>query len=497
VNEGTDWSGGTGGMDKAGCRGRASCAIGFFLAGVTVLLTSLSGCTSHYLINLKEGSVDHQLQYQVAKMEQARSDEVLVVLTFSGGGTRAASLSYGVLEALQTVTLSARPPLREQDPVPSKKTLLDEVNVIMSVSGGSFTAAYYGLHGKDIFKSFRKEFLLRDVQGALIWRLMNPLNWPRLFSARFDRSDLAQEYYDEVLFKGVTLGEMIRKDGPLINILATDAVEGISFSFLPSQFNLICSDYDRFPVARAVTASSALPGPFSPIVLKNYAGQCDYKVPEWVIKAVEKPDLSDRAYWLASYLYRYTDATAKPYIYLIDGAVSDNLGLRPIIESVAGRGGIRSALTQSGLPEMTKVAFVIVDAQTRVQQESGLGDIPGLSFLLGSSSTIMINRNNFDTVDLLRRYVQDWKVEDISAGRKPLDFYIVHLNFDSLPDKKEREYFNNIPTTFSLPAEQVDRLRDVAGRLLYSNEQFRNLVNDIGAKIPANSGHQEGTPGQF
>jgi len=470
---------------------------GFPLAVIFVLMVSLCGCTAHYLINTRENSVDRQLQQQVIKTERTWADKVLMILCFSGGGTRAASMSYGVLEALEAIDLSDTTSMQGQEQNIIKKTLLDEVNVITSVSGGSFTAAYYGLHGKDIFKRFRQEFLLRDVQSALLWRLANPLNWPRLFSARYDRSDLAQDYYDEILFKGATLGDMIRKEGPLINILATDAVEGISFSFLPAQFNMICSDYDRFPVARAVTASSALPGPFSPVVLKNYAGQCNYTLPDWVTKAIEKPDLTSRVYWLASYLSRYTDATAKPYIYLIDGVVSDNLGLRVIIESIAGRGGIRQSLSQSGLSENTKIAFVIVDAQTRVHQGTWLGDIPGLGFLLDSSSTTMINRNNFDTIDLLRRYIKDWKTEDISAGRKPLDFYIIHLSFDSLDDKTGREYFNDIPTTLSLSEEKVDKLRDIAGRLLYWNEEFRKLLDDIGGKIPVYNSKTDQTPAKL
>jgi NTE family protein len=470
-------------------RGRRS--IAFSLLGSAFLWVSLAGCAAHYPINPGEDSVVRQSQYQVKKMEQARSDEVFMVLCFSGGGTRAASMSYGVLEALQAVNLPARQTVQAQDRSTATKTLLDEVNVIMSVSGGSFTAAYYGLHGKDIFKSFREDFLLRDVQGALFWSVMNPFNWPRLASAQFDRSDLAQEYYDEILFKGATLGDMIKKEGPLVNILATDAIEGVSFSFVPQQFNLICSDYDRFPVSRAVTASSAFPGPFSPIVLKNYAGQCGYKVPEWVMKAVENPDLSSRVYWLASSLYLYTDSKAKPHIYLIDGGVADNLGVQAVIESVAGQGGIRSALEKSGLSNIGRVAFVVVDAQTRIRRGTIFGDIPGLGFVVDSSSTIMINRNNFNTMDLLRRYVSDWNAADVAAGRKPLDVYIVHLNFDALPDVKEREYFNDIPTALSLPAEQVDKLRDVAGRLLYSNQDFRRLVTDIGGNIPVKAGQPE------
>jgi len=289
---------------------------------------------------------------------------------------------------------------------------------------------------------------------------------------------------------------MIMKEGPLIIILATDAVEGISFSFEPNQFNLICTDYNHFPVARAVAASSAFPGLFTPIVLKNYAGQCDYRVPEWVKKAIEKRDISSRAYWMASWLNLYTDAKAKSYIYLTDGGISDNLGVRRLLDIVAGQGGLRGAMAQSGLSGVKKVAFLIVDAQTPVRQGAMVGDIPGMGFVLGSTYTIMINRNNFDTVDLLRRYVHDWRQEDIAAGRKPLDVYTIHLSFDSLPEKLERDYFHSVPTTFSLPEDQVDRLRDVAGRLLYSNDDFRKLVADVGGNIPAKTGQPDKAPAE-
>ena len=67
-------------------------------------------------------------------------------------------MSYGVLEALKAIDLPARTTVQAQGRTPSKRTLLDEVNVIMSVSGGSFTAAYYGLHGKDIFTELQGGF---------------------------------------------------------------------------------------------------------------------------------------------------------------------------------------------------------------------------------------------------------------------------------------------------------------------------------------------------
>ncbi len=45
--------------------------------------------------------------------------------------------------------------------------LLDEVDYITSVSGGSFTAAYYGLYGDGIFEDFEEAFLVRDIEKYL------------------------------------------------------------------------------------------------------------------------------------------------------------------------------------------------------------------------------------------------------------------------------------------------------------------------------------------
>ena len=48
-----------------------------------------------------------------------------------------------------------------------KRRLLDEVDGISSVSGGSFTAGYYGLFGDRIFEDFETKFLKKNIQGAL------------------------------------------------------------------------------------------------------------------------------------------------------------------------------------------------------------------------------------------------------------------------------------------------------------------------------------------
>src|SRR5205814_293529 len=92
----------------------------------------------------------------------SRADSVTTRLASCGGGTRAAAFSFGVLEALRDIQLEGA---RGR-----KGRLLDEVDIITGVSGGSFTALAYGLYGDKLFDDYEQRFLKRNVQGELIKR---------------------------------------------------------------------------------------------------------------------------------------------------------------------------------------------------------------------------------------------------------------------------------------------------------------------------------------
>ena len=96
-------------------------------------------------------------------------EENLVILAFSGGGTRAAAFAYGVLEALR--------PMVVVGPKGNRARLLDEVDLVTGVSGGRFTALAFGLYGDHLFDTYETSFLKRNVQGELIARVLNPLHW--------------------------------------------------------------------------------------------------------------------------------------------------------------------------------------------------------------------------------------------------------------------------------------------------------------------------------
>jgi NTE family protein len=60
---------------------------------------------------------------------------------------------------------------------------------------------------------------------------------------------------------------------------------------------------------------------------------------------------------------------------------------------------------------------------------------------------------------------------------------VLDVSFEAIREAKAHDYFMNLPTSFALPAEAVDRLRDVAGRLLRqaigSGEVLRDIAGDL------------------
>ena len=300
----------------------------FCHASVRLMVGSLllfSGCATRP-VNPPLKNYQESSETQFEKLERNRGNrEDIVVLAFSGGGTRAAAFSYGVLEALRSIEII--------DSSGRKIRLLDEVDVITGISGGSFTALAYGLYGEKMFDVYEKSFRKRNVQGALVGRLLNPLNWPALLSPGWSRSELAAQLYDKILFHGATFADLDQTAGPAIAVSATDLASGSRVVFVPQNFDLMCADLSSFSLARAAAASSAVPVALSPLTINNYGGSCGYREPEWLRQfsaSANPPRPAGRLLKRLQELHRLDDATKDPYFHLVDGAVSDNLGLRGV-----------------------------------------------------------------------------------------------------------------------------------------------------------------------
>ncbi len=447
-----------------------------------VLLTS---CGTTRIVNQPIEKIDKESGYRLSVVKQADdSDEIIMLMTFSGGGTRAAAFSYGVLEEIRET---------EIDINGKNARLIDEIDSISSVSGGSFTAAYYGLFGERIFDEFENKFLKKDIQGALFNKtFFNPVNWIRLVSPFYSRSDLAAEYYDKNIFEMKTFGDMAELKGPAISINATDMVTGIRISFAQGGFDVICSDLSAYPVSRAVAASSAVPLLMTPITLRNYAGTCGYKLPDSVQALLEQEGLSRRQYHQINNLIPYMDSEKRKYIHLVDGGLSDNLGIRAGLERVLAGGGFWKTIKNTRHKNVHKVLIIVVNAETEVSNEWSLLERTPLARIMAKSyASVVISRYNFETLMLLwesfdgwTREVQDGRCADGPVSTEPgacgdISFYLVEVEFDALKDSEEKTYLKQLPTSFRLDGDDVDRIRRAARRILSKDSQFKKFLSDM------------------
>ncbi len=446
---------------------------------------SLAVVCAHYPINQPIKEVHPGAGYRISQIKPPEtSDSVFLLLTFSGGGTRAAALAYGVLEELRKteILIEGR-----------KRRLLDEVDLISSVSGGSFTAGYYGLFGDRIFEDFENKFLKKNIQRGLISRVFfNPVNWFRLSSGTFDRSDLAAEYYDKAIFEGGTFGDMAARKGPLILINATDMTYGTRLGFTQDMFDYICSDLSSFPVARAAAASSAVPMALTSISLRNYAGTCGYNLPEDLREMLKSRELSARQFYLANNFAVYSDSTKKPYIHLVDGGVADNLGLRALLDRLILLEDLPDSIKGTPMENVRKVVLIVVNAEKKTDSKwDKLASPPSLGAMFSSYTGVAIERYNHETLALLKETVKPWadqvtkqRCKDRAVSTEPgscgdIRFYVVEVKFDALKEEADRTYFGGLPTSFKLTPEEVDRIRDAAHRILFESREFKKLLDDL------------------
>lgn len=460
--------------------GSTTC-VGFKHAWWGVMLAALvfgAGC-AHYPVNDRLAQHDPAAGYRMENLpDAANSGSLLIVLTFSGGGTRAAALAYGVLDQLAQL---------EVEWEGRYKRLLDEVDLISAVSGGSYTAAYYALHRDRLFMDFEPDFLKRDVQGDITRKLLAPANVVRASAPMFGRIDLVAEYLDDNLFHGATYGDLLRSGlRPFVLINASDMSLGTRFEFTQDQFDSICSNLSSYPIARAVAASSAVPIAFSPLTLRNHAGRCDYEEPGWVRAALANRAASARRYHKASELRSYLDAARRPYIHLLDGGISDNTGMRGLLDRMLSETSPKDFARSLGAGELQKVVLITVSAETRPDMSlDRIESVPTLLQVVRNVKDIPINHNSFETAELFRA-----RFENLARAQGPdndgpaVDFYLVEVALEGISDEAERERFMSIPTSLSLPDESVDRVKAMAARLLMDSAEFGRLLHDLGQEKP-------------
>jgi NTE family protein len=458
--------------------------------GVFLFLVIWGAACAHYPLNSQLARYDEKAGYRFDHFtaDANNTNSLFICLAFSGGGTRAAALSYGVLKKLAAIEIEWKG---------KKKSLLDEVDCISSVSGGSFTAAYFALFSERIFKEFPEKFLYRNIQGELIAQLFNPLNWVRIMSPYFGRIDLAAELYDATIFDHKTFGDLLahgRK--PFLILNATNLALGERFEFTQEQFDVLGSEIMTYPIARAVAASSAFPFLLSPVSLKNQPKPENYQTPEEYKNALQDFERNRRRYEWAKHQVLYEDKQNHPFVHLMDGGLADNLGVRFISDSFR-RGTIRNLINNEMIE---RLLIIVVNARTEPPEEFDKREgPPDLRVVAYKVATTSMDNYTFETIEMMKE-LRDFRLQaqravtdcqgilkrecpsapPLTRLAGSLEPYVVDINFESLSENSDRQtYFLSLPTSFSLSRQQADDLIGVGGELLEKSPEFQRFMHSL------------------
>jgi hypothetical protein len=201
------------------------------------------------------------------------------------------------------------------------------------------------------------------------------------------------------------------------------------------------------------------------------------------------------------YLWAYnqsiyaTDKADHPYLHLMDGGLSDNIGVRYIVDNFNRSSGF---LFQRK-PNIKELVVIIVNAKTQPPESLDQDESPPNLFdVLYKTTTISMDNYSFESVQLLQDMLQVSENaareilrcqaivdEHCSSGfqlpKSPNRFRVtvVEVNFLNVDDAAQRQRLLSMPTSFKLDRSQVDELIGVGGELLESSAAFRQLLARI------------------
>jgi NTE family protein len=422
--------------------------------------------------------------------------ETLVIVTASGGGTRAAALELSVLQGMHQIV------------TPGGSNLADSVDVISSVSGGSVTAAYFALKGSQGFQDLEQGFIRKDGIGALLWRGLNPVGLAELATPSKERIDLLIDYLDDRLFRGATFQALLDRHRPPYLILnAADMVEGIPFSFTQYNFDLLCSDLKTVKLSTAVAASASFPVALSAVTLKNYS-PCQAQrgpawPPPWVRNAADtnwydNPVRAARGRVATAYaLGTNGPQSSKRFIHLLDGGTAENLGVSEPYRLLTTADVTPPFLTDISTGRIKRIVFVMINARSfgtsRLDQQQAT---PGaLDALLGTISS-GIDQTTFGTAERLRELLNEQFVlqvkEAMDAGATEIaanfntvnaNTFLIPIDFDAIEGADCRQRFHDIGTSWTLEKKDIDALLVVGKSLLFAAPNLQSMLQSVGGQV--------------
>lgn len=459
---------------------------------ILVLAAGLAGC-AYPTRNAPIDEINAAAGYRWDNINRGSWDDTLVIVTASGGGTRAAALELAVLRGLDQVT------------APNGQQLTNEIDVISSVSGGSVTAAYFALKGRDGFDDLYNNFISQDGMKPLYLGL-NPVSLAQLSTPGRERIDLLIDYLNKQLFHDLTYAALLDgKPHPLLILNAADMVEGVPFPFTQRKFDLLCSDLAQFPLATAVASSAAFPIALSPVTLTNHTPCPATEAlaangawpPAWVTLPLnsatgfyenDQTRLTvarvENAYARGSQGGAPEGVMLKKYIHLLDGGIADNLGVFEPYRMLTTQDTDPQLLPAIDAGAVKHLIFVVINARSfKTNALDEQAATPGIVDMALASIDAPIDRATGGTSVQLRTLLNE-RFRQLPGNQIADNTALISIDFDAIHDEACRRRFQNIATNWHLEEDELHAIDLIGKALLQQDPNWAKLLQIAGMATP-------------
>jgi len=422
-----------------------------------MLIFYLTSCASFINKPLPDGSPKNSSKKATFNIQEKRgkSENTLVILSLSGGGSRAAYWSASIMLKLEDI-------FKDEG-----INILKEVDLISAVSGGSLPAAYYAIssdpndppnratsgriwEAETVKELMTKNYLLRWF-GNWFW----PSNIVQYWLTPYGRSDIMAKIFADNLYdtdtkffgRDLTFKD-INPNRPYLILNSTNGTKNESgqlFTFTNENFDRINSDLKSYKISYAVMASSAFPGVFNYIALRNFS------------KGEDK------------------------YLQIFDGGNYDNLGLksvRMVLEKLSCQEKLSFQKTgfdnSEKLPcqkklslqhtSFDKLIVILVDAF--VENEGVNPNVRDVRNIIG----LLLDLNIIDSFNSIFSANREARIDIfkdiVMKNYDPKKSIFYHIQFSDIKDDELKGNLNAIKSNFAISPENIDYIDEAVESLI-------------------------------
>jgi predicted acylesterase/phospholipase RssA len=446
-----------------------------FLTFAVVASVLLFSCST-----VEKGLVVYDKPLRTIAPSAVRDDgDYFVAVAVSGGGSRAAVFSAAVMKELY-----------EQVKLPDGRSIIDEIDYISSVSGGSLAMAYYCMKKPDVGSSHTDLYdpffaaYLADMQKNIESELTGGFIFEKIstiFRSMVVRGMLIKQTFDLLYFHGQAFDALRERQDkgscPTLIVNGTVMDTGSKFLFttlshddfgrVPNSLReklantglgkseyhvggdllgiVTCDDIglsiEDMEISRAVAASAAVPVALGPIILKDRA----------------------RSKGLDQY-----------FLHVNDGGINDNNGITSVMQLLLGRldrkpGGYRGGM------------IIVIDSNQDISPARTEKFLEGfkLTSIAGRALDISFYRGKAFTYATIMFLM--------SSDPRFKDFTFVYITPYSADDETIKRLFDETPTRFRIEGDKADNL-ELAARIVVG-EAKETILKSYGSYGEAKRRH--------